>query len=68
MLDTKTVPDELVAFYNQSLSAKTWIQPGESRVSDIFADMIDAVLRGKFDVGSAVSRATSALSLLVQKR
>ncbi|KKU50754.1 MAG: hypothetical protein A3A28_00535 [Candidatus Sungbacteria bacterium RIFCSPLOWO2_01_FULL_47_32] len=68
VLDTKTVPDELVAFYNQSLSAKTWIQPGESRVSDIFADMIDAVLRGKFDVGSAVSRATSALSLLVQKR
>ncbi|MBU6415507.1 extracellular solute-binding protein, partial [Patescibacteria group bacterium] len=55
----------LAPFYQQSLSARTWLIPDADATQIVFLNMINAVLNGKTDVPGAVNEAGSKLQNLV---
>lgn len=69
--DLVTVPaptTDLQVFYNQSLSARGWLQPDENRVRSIFNEMIENVLVGKFQPVESAEQARGRLEQLLQKK
>ncbi|MEA2006810.1 MAG: extracellular solute-binding protein [Patescibacteria group bacterium] len=54
-------------FANQSLTAKTWKQPDDSAVEEIFVEMIDEVTSGKASSLDALDTASSRFDALIIK-
>jgi ABC-type glycerol-3-phosphate transport system substrate-binding protein len=62
-------PDDPVASnaYRAALYSQGWISPAAAGVDDVFSAMIMDVVNGRIQIDAALSRASGALSLLLQK-
>ena len=63
----KKISDNLMPFFNQSLSAVNWLKPDENGISAIFSDMIEFSLSRKFSFNSAVVQANDRINQLLKK-
>lgn len=59
---------DLQIFYNQSLSARGWLQPDENRVRSIFNEMIENILVGKFKPAESAIQAGGRMEQLLLKK
>lgn len=65
---TAPPPDPLRGVaYASALYSKGWLSPGAQGVDSVFSSMINSVITGQLQPGAAISRATGALSLLLQQ-
>lgn len=65
---TAPPPDPLGGVaYASALYSKGWLSPGAQGVDSVFSSMINSVITGQLQPGAAISRATGALSLLLQQ-
>ena len=53
-------------FARQALSARSWAEPDDDRVNEIFDDMIKAVVSDGIDINDAIGEARSALTELIR--
>lgn len=67
LINAKPPAPWLSVFYQQSLSARTWLIPDPDATQIIFLNMINSVLNGKADVSGAVTEAASKLQNLISK-
>lgn len=63
IIQYQTDPD-LGVFANQALSARSWQQPDNSMISQIFSDMIESVLSGKLSSERALKQAENNVNNL----
>jgi len=57
----------LSPFCAQTLTARTWPRPDQSKVDDIFSNAVKSVLNGKLSILNALSEAQDNVSLLLTK-
>lgn len=58
----------LGVFAEQALTAKSWIQPDNNAIDEIFDDMIDEIVLGRATVQRALSTAESRINTLIDIR
>jgi len=64
--DSKT-PADLRVFYGQSLSAKSWLKPGEDQVNLIFKDMVEFLAAKRYSPSIILTQANDRLNQLLKK-
>ena len=59
---------KLGIFAVQSLSARSWYQADNSAIEELFADMIESVVRGSDTARDAIAKAARQVTVLMRKR
>ena len=56
----------LPVFYRAALQARGWLDPHPEKTDEIFSEMISNITSGRFDVDSAIGKASGEIGLLLK--
>ena len=61
------LPAELRIFYNQSLSAKSWLEPDANQIYLIFKDVVESLVSKRLSPNSVVVQANDRINQLLKQ-
>lgn len=68
LIDVQRSDEKLGVFAVQALSAKSWYQVDNLAIEEVFADMIESVVRGSDSVKDAIAKTAKKINILMRRQ